>query len=94
MKELFERGAILDLALAVVALEVVLLVALAKRPRARLGVVDALGQVLAGVLLMLALRSAVTGGDWRVTLFFVTASFPAHVFDLVRRFSAPRSAGS
>jgi hypothetical protein len=43
------------------------------------------GQLLAGALLLLALRVALTGGNVWWIAGFLTASFPAHVFDVARR---------
>ncbi len=85
MTELLHTGALIDVAVVVVGLELALLVALRRRMPAGLAPLDLVGQLLAGVLLMLAVRCAVTGADDRWTLGLLTASFPAHVFDLVRR---------
>ncbi|MFO0736490.1 MAG: hypothetical protein U0270_11445 [Labilithrix sp.] len=79
-------ASLIDVALAVVAGEVVLLFVYG----ARLGLrpLDVIGQLLAGVLLMIAVRCAVSGVDHRWTLVFLSASFPAHLFDLARRRAA------
>jgi hypothetical protein len=84
MKELLETGRLIDVALVVIGLELIVLFT----ARARLGCLrplDVLGQLLAGLLLMLAVRCALIGADYRWTLALVSASFPAHVFDLARR---------
>lgn len=43
---------------------------------------DAALRLLPGALLLLALRAAVTGADWRWTALFVSLSLPAHLADL------------
>ena len=84
MKELFLSGHGIDLALACVALEAVYLVLRRQRTRG-LSPVDVFGQLAAGAFLLLAVRCALTGADYRWTAAFLTASFPAHLFDLSRR---------
>jgi hypothetical protein len=83
--ELLERGTLVDVALVALAVELVLLVALARRGRGRLGPLDVLGQLLAGGLLLGALRCALTGAHPLWILALLTASFPAHLYDLRRR---------
>jgi len=85
VRDLLASGHLIDIALAVIALEIVFLVARARRVPQGLKPLDVMGQILAGAFLMLAVRSAVTGADYRLTLAFLTASFPAHLFDLARR---------
>jgi hypothetical protein len=90
VKELLERGTLLDFAVAVVVLEATMIALLRARRGAGLRLRDVAGQLLAGVFLLLALRNALAGGDYRLTLGFMTLSFPAHAWDLVRRaVSAP-----
>jgi hypothetical protein len=85
MEDLFASGRLIDVALVVLALEVVVL--LASRTFTRVGIqpLDLIGQLLAGALLLLAVRCAVTRVDYRWTLVLLSASFPAHAFDLIRR---------
>jgi hypothetical protein len=85
--ELVTSGRAIDVILAVVALEAALLLANRYRVgrRTRLAPLDVLGQLLAGVLLLLAVRSALTGADYRLTAVLLLASLPAHLFDLLRR---------
>ena len=88
IRGLFASGRLVDVALIVIALELVVLLV---RPPRGLRPLDVVGQVLAGAFLMLALRLTVTGQDVRWILLALTASFPAHVFDLVRRARAARA---
>jgi hypothetical protein len=85
MKDLLASGRLIDVALAVLLLEAVGLVG-ARRVLGRgLRPLDVFGQLSAGLLLLLAVRCEATGADYRWTLLLLTASFPAHVFDLGRR---------
>ncbi len=90
MTELFSGGKIVDLALAVIALEFVALLVMSRRDPRGVRALDLAGQLLAGVMLLLAVRSALTHSDERWTILFLSASFPAHVFDLIRRRRSPR----
>jgi hypothetical protein len=85
MEQFFYSGRLIDVALVVIALEIVVL--LASRVFSRVGIqpLDLIGQLLAGALLLLAVRCAVTRADYRWVLVLLSASFPAHAFDLVRR---------
>lgn len=83
--ELLFNGTLVDIALAAIGVEVVVLLVLAGRDRTRLRPLDVIGQLLAGGLLLAALRCALTGADPLWILLLVTASFPAHLYDLWRR---------
>jgi hypothetical protein len=85
MTELLSSGRLIDVALAIIGLEALALLALRQRGAWGIRPLDLLGQLLAGALLLLAVRCAVTGADYRWTLALLSASFPAHVFDLARR---------
>ena len=85
MSELFASGHVIDFVLAIVGLEAAALLAWRRRRYRGLAPVDVLGQLLAGALLLGAVRCALTGTDYRWTAAFVTASLPAHLFDLARR---------
>jgi hypothetical protein len=85
MKALFDSGALIDVALIVIALELAALIAFRSRIAQGLRPLDIFGQLAAGALLLLGVRCAVIGSDYRWTLLCLTASFPAHLFDLSRR---------
>ena len=91
MKELLASGRFSDLALAVIAIEAIGLLVMRRRLGRGMRPLDVMGQLLAGAMLMLAMRSLLTGADYRWTLVFLTASFPAHIFDLVRRARSGRA---
>lgn len=84
MSEFFTSGRAIDVALLVVAVEVTLLLAMKGKGR-WLAPLDLLGQLLAGALLLLAVRCALTGASYLWTAGLLAASFPAHLFDLFRR---------
>lgn len=88
MSEFFASGRAVDVVLAVVVVEVLVLA----RFRRHVGIAprDWIGQVLAGVFLVLAVRSALTGADWRWTASLLLASLPAHLYDMGRRIRAAR----
>lgn len=81
----FASGRIVDVALVVIALEAVAVLFVLRGQRG-LTPLDLLGTLAAGGFLLLAVRSAVAGAPWFLTVTLLTASFPAHVFDLWRRF--------
>lgn len=79
VRALFESGHVVDLVLAVLAAEFVWLVL---RGNKALDVGLGLG---AAVLMMLALRSALTGAAWPWIALPLLLSFPLHLADLGRR---------
>lgn len=87
--ELWQRGVLIDVALAVLALEAAALFLWRWRAHP-FGPLDVVGQLLAGGILLLAVRTAVTGAHPGVTALLLMASFPAHVFDLWRRLADAR----
>ncbi|MDO6416238.1 hypothetical protein Q4F19_17765 [Sphingomonas sp. BIUV-7] len=46
---------------------------------------DALLRLVPGALMLLALRAALTGLDWRWIALSLVASFPVHLADLARQ---------
>lgn len=88
MTTLLASGRVIDLALGVIVLELLIfsIASLRRKPGAPgLRAIDVFGQILAGGFLLLALRCTLTNADSRLTLLFLSLSFPAHVFDLLRR---------
>lgn len=72
-----DSGRIVDLLLLVIAIEIA---GLAIWKRVRFAAV--LLGLLPGLCLMLALREALGDQDWRVIVFWITASLPFHLADL------------
>jgi hypothetical protein len=85
MSDLFASGRIVDVALGVIVLELAALLVFRQRLAPGLKPLDLIGQLSAGFMLLLGVRCAVGGVDYRVTLALLAASFPAHLFDLSRR---------
>lgn len=79
MAWLFASGHAVDVILAVLALE---LGWLTLRCRWRLG--DALLRLLPGALMLVALRAALAGLDWRWIALPLILSFPLNLGDLIR----------
>jgi len=84
----FESGHAIDFILAVVALEILGLYAWRRRTRRGLPLRDVIGQLSAGVFLLLAVRCALVDAGWYWTASFLTLSLPAHALDLARRWRA------
>ena len=77
MSAFFASGHAVDLVLAVLLVEAVVLVA---RRRATM-----LTALLPGVFILLGLRAALTQAGWPWVAAALAASFPAHLVDLYRR---------
>ena len=85
MSGLFASGRIVDLVLAITALEAALLLAYHRRTGRGPAPKDVVGMLLAGACLMLALREALVGAEWRWIALWLAAAFVAHLNDLRRR---------
>ena len=79
MQALFASGHAVDIVLAFMAVEAMILIA-RKRPT-----LTVLVTILPGAAMMLALRAALTGGSWQIVALWLTASLPLHLADLRRR---------
>lgn len=79
MTWLFASGHAVDIVLLVIAAELGWLVF-----RERWHPVDAVLRLCPGALMLVALRVALTGQDWRWIALPLIASFPVHIADLVR----------
>lgn len=79
MVEFFASGRAVDVVLAVLVIEAIWL-------KARNNVWgDILPALLPAVLMMLALRAALTGMDWHFVSLPLALAFPVHLYDLRRR---------
>lgn len=87
--QLIGSGRVVDLILAVLALELVLAFAARKQlhtlTRGRLSPVQLLVGALPGAAILLALRSALTGGPWQAIAGWLAVSFVLHLADLAAR---------
>lgn len=86
MDALFASGRIIDLILAAVAVEGLLLVGLRYRSAAGPSLPGLIANLAAGAALMLALRAALTGSAWPTIAAFMLAGLLAHACDLALRF--------
>ncbi len=80
MMWLFASGHAVDIVLVVIAIELGWLVT-----RAHWRLTDALLCLGPGALMLLALRAALTGLDWRWIATLLLLSFPVNLADLARR---------
>ncbi len=87
MEEFILSGQAIDLVLLVIALEFAGLLVLRLQTWRR-AAPDLFMALMPGVLLLVALRLALTGAGWEWIALAVAASFPIHIADLVRRHSA------
>lgn len=85
MAEFFASGRVVDLMLAITALEAVAVVGYFRRTGRGVAPADFLGNLLSGVGLMLALRAALAGAGWGWIAAWLVAALAAHLADLRRR---------
>ena len=76
----FASGRAADVILAVLALEMLWLWRVRRAP-----LMTALGVVLPGALIVVALRGALTGAGWPAIALPLAVSLPVHLLDLARR---------
>ncbi len=79
MAEFFSSGRAVDVVLAVLAIEAIWL-----KWRGN-GWADILPALVPAVLMMIALRAALTGMAWPYISLPLAAAFPIHLYDLKRR---------
>lgn len=89
MQTLLQSGGLVDLALGLTVIECLALLWLHRRELVSMPMSAIAGQLLAGVMLLLALRCALVDADYRWTLLFLSLSLPAHLFDLRMRARRP-----
>ena len=85
MAELFASGRIVDLILALVAVEAIVLLAYAHRTGRGVAPAGLLSNLAAGLFLLLALRTTVLNQSWILVASLLTAALFAHVIDLSHR---------
>jgi hypothetical protein len=85
--ELFASGRVVDLIIAFVVLEAILVVAFRRWTGRGPSVGGFLACILPGLMLMLALRAALVGADWPWIALCLSAALVGHLTDLYRRAS-------
>jgi hypothetical protein len=85
VERFFASGAAVDFALGVLAVNILALTLLARPEVRRRRAIDLALLAAPGACLMLALRAALTEGGWMAVAFWLAASFPLHIADLLRR---------
>jgi hypothetical protein len=85
MQALFDSGRAADLVLAALAVEALLLWALARFAGRGPGLARLLPFLLAGAAFALALRAALTGAGWGWVAAPLLAAFLAHAWDIADR---------
>jgi hypothetical protein len=90
MAELFASGRLVDAAIALIVLEALALLWLRTRRGRGPAPADLLGNLAAGLFLLLALRAALLGAAWPWLAACLAAALAAHLFDLSRRWPRNR----
>jgi hypothetical protein len=85
MTALFTSGRIVDLILAMVVLEALVLLTYGFVTGRGIPAVNLLTNLLAGAFLLMALRTALLDSHWSWTAAWLAASFFAHIADLAQR---------
>ena len=85
MLEALDNGILIDFAIALIALEMIVLLVWRGRAKGGMRPLDVVGQLLAGAILLVALRASVAGASIWELYALLTLSLPAHAFDLIRR---------
>ena len=88
LESLVTSGRIVDIALAFLVIELVILVVLTQSGRRRVRTLPLLVNAGAGGSLMLALRAALTDAGWPLITSFLLAALVFHGADVALRFSA------
>jgi len=89
MGELFATGRIVDLILGLMVLEALVLIVFRRSAGHGIAPVDLVASLLAGAMLLLALRFALTGAGWLPVAACLAAALVAHLWDLRRRWRVP-----
>jgi hypothetical protein len=85
LRDLITSGRVVDVVLVVMAVEALALWLHHRRTGRGLPAAQIAVMMSAGVFLLLAMRAALTGGDWTMIAFCLTASFAVHLTDLASR---------
>jgi len=84
-RSLFDSGRVVELILALMLVEAVVLIVWHRRTGRGIAPLDLCASLCAGAMLLLALRAAISAGDPLAAAPFLAAALVAHVVDLTRR---------
>ena len=87
----FTSGRVVDLVIALTICEGLFLYWLRRSTGRGLAVLDIIGNLAAGIFLMLALRAALVGDGWPAIALFLSLALIAHLWDLIRRWRSARA---
>ena len=85
MAELFASGRIIDLILALVVLEAMLVAMVRQRTGRGIAFVDFIASLAPGVALLMAIRAQAGNHAWTSVAFWLVVALAMHVADLARR---------
>lgn len=85
LAEFFQSAKIVELAIAILLLEVFFISAVHRRTGRGIALNDILANALSGIFLLLALYAGLTGSSWYWVASSLGAAFFAHLVDLKRR---------
>jgi hypothetical protein len=85
MLEALGNGILIDFAIALIGLEMIALLLWRARAKGGMRPLDVMGQLLAGAILLIALRASIAGASIWTLYALLALSLPAHAFDLIRR---------
>ncbi|NKI34872.1 hypothetical protein HFP89_06820 [Wenzhouxiangella sp. XN79A] len=90
MAELFSSGRIVDLILAMMIVEALVLYGVVRATGLAVPLRGLLLNLAAGACLLLALRAVLTGAAWPVAAVWLTLALATHLGDLGQRMRRPR----
>lgn len=85
MAELFASGRIIDLILALVVIEGIILAVVHQRWRRGIPLRGVVANLAAGAALMIVVRLALTGAAWPLLALSLFVALLAHIWDLLMR---------
>lgn len=85
MNELISSGRAIDFIIGCMLVEWIAILAYGARTGRGIAPSALAGNLLAGILLMLALRGALVGANWKWIALCLAAALPAHLADLALR---------
>lgn len=85
LSQWFASGRIVDVVIAVMAMEAIALLALRHTLKGRMAAIDIVLLLAPGLCLLLAMRAGLSGAAWEQVAAWLLAALLAHLADLARR---------